>query len=129
MIGNFNQANATLIFKRLVSTTSEPDNPYLENRQEFEDFEVQVSVEEGSIRELKTEGQRKDYIECDGRLVNPVMLPFEFRTQRQARIIIHQEGGSSFPLEGTAYIKPQINSRMGLESFFGEYIQLEVRIS
>lgn len=123
----FGNANASLTFKRLVTTPS--DNPYLENREECEDFVVQLSIEEGSITELKTEGQRKDYIQCDGRLVSPPVLPYEFRTQRQAKITIHQCGDSPFPLEGVAYIKPQLNSRMGLESFFGEYVQLEVKLS
>jgi hypothetical protein len=123
----FERPNASLIFKRLVTTPS--DNPYLENREECDDFIVLLSIEEGSISELKTEGQRKDLIKCNGRLAHPTILPTEFRSQRQAKITIYQEGDNSFPLEGVAYIKPQLNSRLGLESFFGEYIQLDVKLS
>jgi hypothetical protein len=120
-----NQHNAVLVFKRIIPQTI--TNQYLEPSTTVEDYYVYLSIEEGSIKELKSDAQRKDLISCDGRLIKPRQLPSEFRTQRQAKITILQSLNLPIPLSGIAYIKPQISSRMGLESWFGEYIQLDLR--
>lgn len=118
--------NAELIFQDL--SASQFINEYVEAPRVSTEYRIRLSIEEKTIAELKSPAQRKDLIVADGRLVSPRVMPAQFRTQRQARIEVFQALISSSPLKGTVYIKPQINSRLRLESVFGEYIQLEIRL-
>jgi hypothetical protein len=118
--------NAELIFQ--IQSPVAFENPYVEAPHSTTDYRVRLSIEEKRVSELRSPGQRKDYIEADGRLVDPRFLPPELKTQREARIELFQHGDLSSPVCGIVYIKPQINSRLGLESVFGEYVQLEIRL-
>ncbi|MEN9870003.1 MAG: hypothetical protein RLZZ171_986 [Cyanobacteriota bacterium] len=117
--------NAELIFQAQSATAFV--NEYVEAPKVSTDYRIRLSIEEKTIAELKSPAQRKDLIIADGRLVSPRIMPTQFRTQRQARIEVFQAGANTNPLTGTVYIKPQLNSRLQLESVFGEYVQLEIR--
>jgi len=119
--------NATLYYQIPQNIEIDPNCPFIEPEIEYVEYVVRLSIEEEKGEyDTATAGIEKGTILATGRLVSPVRFQPWMRQQRDVEVEFSNTSTTKY--KGKALIKPTIASRLGLESFFGDYIRVEIDI-
>lgn len=119
--------NATLFYQIPQETTLKDECGFLEPEITYVEYLVRLSIEEHKLtNEEPNPGIDKNIILATGRLVNPRKWQSWMNQQRDVEIEFNNTTTTTY--KGKAVIKPIVSSRLGLELWFGDYIQLEISV-
>jgi hypothetical protein len=107
-----------------TTTVGEIKDQFCEPESLTQVKKIKINIEDEKTAELLSNGTRRESLVLSGRCVSPRYLPSDIVPGRRYRI--KWQSTKARTVEGEAFLRLVTTSRLGLESVFGEYVELEV---